>query len=330
MSIQPSLADRLRTFIHDWARSQFRIVSMAADFADSAEWAAESAPTAAHWLADVADIEVSTAREWIRVGRRLRELPASADAFARRAVSYAKIRTLTRIATPESERELLDMAGTVAAGQLGRALAAWVAATSNPEELARHHQRSRSVRRRIEPDGMVGYTMQLPPLVAGHLDARLQNWVMRGRSRPDASADAPPSIAQQHADAVADLVAGGGAGGTDVEVILHVRGDGVTLDDGTPVPRCEAARLVPTALIRTLIHDAEANPIGVSHRRRHPDARQRRFVKARDQHCRDCGSTHLLQYDHNPAYEQTGHTTTDELELRCGPCHRKRHAREAA
>ena len=64
------------------SRDQRQVVQVAAEFADSDEWAAAGSPTAAHWIAQEADIEVSTAREWIRVGRCLRDLPASAAAFA--------------------------------------------------------------------------------------------------------------------------------------------------------------------------------------------------------------------------------------------------------
>ena len=323
MPVAGSLVDELRSLIGAWSRSLHRIVVLAAEFADSTEWVRAGSPTAAHWLADTADIDVSTAREWVRVGRRLRELPASADAFAAGALSYAKVRTLTRIATADNEGELIAIATEVPAGALSGAYAAWVARNADSDELAEHQHRSRSVRRRVQPDGMVTFTMNLPPLVAGYLDAHLGSWVMKARSRRGASADAP-SVAQQHADAVHDLVASG-AGGPAVELVLHVRGDGCTLDDGTPVPDRAVTSLIPSAFIRAMIHDAETKPINVSHRRRLPTTRQRRFVKERDRVCKDCGRADLLHYDHKPPYEQTRHTSVDELELRCAPCHRKRH-----
>ena len=87
MPATQSLAHQLRNLIESWSRSQHRIVVLAAEFADAAEWALDGAPTAAHWIADVADIEVSTARDWIRVGRCLRRLPESAGAFAAGRIS---------------------------------------------------------------------------------------------------------------------------------------------------------------------------------------------------------------------------------------------------
>lgn len=326
MPVTTSIAHELRDLIGSWSRSQHRIIVLAGDFADTAEWAADGAPTAAHWLADTAGIEVSTARDWIRVGRALRDLPASADAFAEGRLSYAKVRALTRIATADNESELVAIAAQVPAGELGRTLAAWVANHADADELAEYQHACRSVRRRQQPDGMVVYTMHLPPLAAGHLDAHLTTWTTQGRSFRGASADAYPTIAQQHADAVADLVTNGSPG-TSIEVVLHVRGDGCALDDGTPIPDSQVAQLVPGAFIRALVHDAARHPIAISHRRRHPTTRQKRFVKESDRQCVDCGRTDLLEYDHEPPYEQTGHTTVDELSIRCGPCHRLRHRR---
>jgi hypothetical protein len=52
---------------------------------------ATSTSSAAHWIAGVDDIEVCTAREWIRVGRRLRVLPVIADMLDANELAYSKI-----------------------------------------------------------------------------------------------------------------------------------------------------------------------------------------------------------------------------------------------
>jgi 5-methylcytosine-specific restriction endonuclease McrA len=110
------------------------------------------------------------------------------------------------------------------------------------------------------------------------------------------------------------------------ELVLHVRGDACTLDDGTPIADSVIERIAPTSFLRALIHDAQRRPIHASSRRRHPTARQKRVVRERDRKCVDCGSTSLLQYDHQPDYERTQHTVVEELRLRCPTCHHNRHA----
>jgi len=134
------LSTELLETITLWSRSQHRIICASAVFADSAEWVLAGSPTPAHWLAAVADVETATAREWVRIGRQLRTLPETADAFEAGDISYSKVRALTRIATPENEAELLQIAFDTPASHLSRALAAWINRNSDPEDLDAHHQ----------------------------------------------------------------------------------------------------------------------------------------------------------------------------------------------
>jgi hypothetical protein len=106
---------------------------------------------------------------------------------------------------------------------------------------------------------------------------------------------------------------------------MHVRGDGCTLDDGTPIAESVVERIAPDAFLRVMIHDAERRPINASGRHRHPNARQRRVVTERDRVCVDCGTSDFLEYDHTPPYEHSRHTIVDELETRCWNCHHARH-----
>ena len=91
------LTRQLEEIVETWAKSQYELVMLAAEFADSPEWIVTGSPTAAHWLAIIADVEPCTAREWIRIGRLLKTLPATADALKTRQISYSKARTLTRL-----------------------------------------------------------------------------------------------------------------------------------------------------------------------------------------------------------------------------------------
>ena len=314
---------RLTHLAHVWAQSQYELVTLAAELADSPEWILAGSPTPAHHLAAIADIEPCTAREWLRVGKRVRGLPATAQLFANGALSYSKVRALITVATPTNEAELTAIAIDTPAGDLRATLARWLDKNTEPDDLAAHHHRQRSLKWRTEPDGMVTFTLRLPPHVAAILIALLTTIVMRCRPRPDSSA-VWPTLAQQHADAFDRLIAERSAR-IDTEVVLHVRGDGCSANDGTPIPDTVIADLVPHAFLRALIHDAESRPVNASGRQRHPTTRQKRVVDERDRTCVDCGRAELLQYDHVPNYEQSRRTVIDELRLRCAPCHRRRH-----
>jgi hypothetical protein len=315
------LTDRLQHIAQIWATSQHLLVVLAAEFAEGHEWVLAGSPTAAHWLAHAADVEACTAREWIRIGKKLHTLPAVAAAFGDRRLSYSKVRALTRLATPENETELVDLAMSVPAGELGAALAVWLNTNTTPQELDEYQRSRRSVKWRTDPDGIVTFTLRLQPLIAGILIALLTTIVMRSKPRPE-TGETWPTVAQQNADAIAEVLSNG-AGRIVTEIVLHVRGDGCTLDDGTPITDSVIEQVAPASFLRALIHDADANPVDASNRRRHPTARQKRIVKERDRRCVDCGRTELLEYDHQPPHNQSGHTITTELQLRCSPCHQK-------
>jgi hypothetical protein len=174
---------------------------------------------------------------------------------------------------------------------------------------------------------MTTFTVTLPPLLAGALLAAIDTTLLGNQANAAVDARATgvwPSVAQQRADALVAAITNPAR--LAYEVVVHVRGDGCTLDDGTPIDDHTVAGLLDQAFIRALIHDADRRPVNASTRRRRPTARQRRVVDERTRgQCVDCGSTDLIEYDHEPPYETTRHTTTDELEPRCAPCHHRRH-----
>lgn len=315
-----------------WARALCRLVHLVRDLDSSGDWVLDGSRTCAHWVASVLDVEVCTAREWLRIGRALAGLPEIDAAFSSGRISYSKVRQLTRIASPELEGELLQIAERVPAGRLGVELARWLAGHEEPADTEDRHRAAREVSWRTDIDGMVVGRFRLAPADAAAVIAAIDSSVMAYRGPAHASADASadgaqrwPSVSQQRADALVGLVTGGGLGVT-TEVVLHVRGDGCSLDDGTPLAGSVLEKLVPGSFLRALIHDAHGRPIDASGRHRHPSTRQKRVVRERDQGCVDCGARNLLEFDHDPPYAVSGRTVIDELHLRCWTCHRARHA----
>lgn len=335
----PTVGQRLVEAGRNLVRWQYEVIRLAGDLDASDEWLLE-ANTAAHWIADSLDMCVSTAREWVRIGKTLRVLPLLDEEFASHGLSYSKVRTLSRVATPENEADLIAIAHQHPANRLGIELAAYLKGTEPDEERRTRQREARFLKFWTDADGMTHGRFCLPPLMAATLMAMIDAIVMRwsrtvkqyftegARNASAGGADDPgwPSLGQQRADALVSLAAGTvTAGEVTPEVVLHVRGNGCTLDDGTPITDSEVAQFIPEAFIRVLIHDAERNPINASGKQRHPTTRQKRVVKERDRCCVDCGSDDLHEYDHEPAFEQTHHTIVDELKVRCSSCHRRRH-----
>ncbi len=164
----------------------------------------------------------------------------------------------------------------------------------------------------------------VPDQAPGSLPATLHE--LRQRWQPSDGDDwVFPSLAQQRADAFVALFLGCDVELT-TELVVHVRGDGITFDDGTPTTGHAVLRQLDQAFIRLLIHDADRRPINASRRQRLATTRQKRVVMETHGHeCVDCQSTDLLELDHDPPFVRTRRTVTHELEPRCAPCHRARH-----
>ena len=275
---RPSIRGEFTRYGRRWSSSITQLIALSVELDDSGEWALDGSPTCAHWIAATLDIEIGTAREWLRIGRALAHLPMTTNAFTNRGLSF---------------------------------------------------------------------TMRLTPAQAAVLTAAVDEHVMRSDDREPAdptdvvdptergndataSRESHPrwaSLAQQRVDALIDIIS---AGGTNVvtEVILHVRADGCTLDDGTPIGGSIVERIADTSTLRAMIHDAESHPINVSGRHRHHTKRQKLVVKERDQRCVDCGSTDFLEHDHVPDFNHSKRTLVEETQLRCSRCHTARHRRD--
>src|SRR6266516_5270172 len=79
----------------------------------------------AAWLSWRVGLDLGAARERVRVARALGTLPLLAQALARGELSYAKVRALTRVATPETEARLLGVGRGGTAAQVERNVRGW-------------------------------------------------------------------------------------------------------------------------------------------------------------------------------------------------------------
>jgi len=101
----------------------------------------------AEWLAWRTNLELGAARERVRVARALGTLPVLSEALGRGDLSYAKVRALTRVATPETESRLLAVGGAGPAAQVERIVRSWrrLDRRGERQEAARVHE-SRGLR----------------------------------------------------------------------------------------------------------------------------------------------------------------------------------------
>ena len=215
-------------------------------------------PSCAAWLSWKCQLSSGTAREHVRVARALTALPVIRGEFAAGRFSYAKVRALTRIATPDSDPDLAEMAGPMTANQLDRFARAHRTVTQNMSEQA---QLARRLRWRLEDDGSLFLSAHLPPedgaAVLTALRAVIHDAVPAGHDGDDgvpagtpASGAQAPAPARPTSTSLADALVeiaeayiaakARAAQNPDVyQVIVHATPDALVPDD--PAPDAAAA-----------------------------------------------------------------------------------------
>jgi hypothetical protein len=322
-----------------------RLLTCIRQFDEAGGWYAEGADSCAHWLAWRIGLDSATAREKVRVARALGTLPAIDEALRLGKLSYAKVRALTRVATPETEAKLLEVAVVATGAQLERLCRGYRRALAPDETLA---PEERSVRRRDLPDGMVKLEIVLSPdeadlvlraldrareVVHGDTDVSAETRKPAGLQR-DVSAEtsAPGSTWPSRADGMVALaenfLAGNpatGNGGERFQVMVHVdqdplAPDGVvsaSLDDGTRVSAETFRRIACDCGVVAAAGDGAGLNIG--RRTRSIPPAIRRALALRDRGCRFPGCTHtrFLHGHHVQHWLHGGETSVDNLALLC-------------
>lgn len=306
------LARRLSTGVYD-------LLVLVGELDARGAWESSGSLSCAAWLADLCGVELSTARSQLRVARAIREHPALDEAMRSGDISYAKARVLVPYLTADNVDALVALAARTPAGRLGAAIAAWSQRNDDPDAIAARQHEARSVTWRTEPDGTVMIFARLPPASAAGVCAAIDAAVAAAHDAP-----AGASRSQQRADALVSLAASGGS--IRAEIVVHVRADGNSLTDGTPLSDHAVAALLPDGFVSLLLHDNEGYPIDASPRRRTPTRRQRRVIDERYPVCAHpgCTATAFLQYDHIHPFAQGGLSTLDNLQRLCGPHNRAR------
>src|SRR3989454_2369657 len=118
----------------------------------------------AAWLSWRVGLDLGAARERVRVARALGTVPLLSQALARGELSYAKVRALTRVATPETEARLLGVGRAGTAAHVERIVRGWrcVDRRAEAREAARRHA-SRVLHVYHDEDGMVILRGRLEP-----------------------------------------------------------------------------------------------------------------------------------------------------------------------
>jgi hypothetical protein len=297
----------------------------------------------AHWLNWRVGIALGAAREKVRVAKALQSLPRLSEAFRKGAVSYSKVRAITRIATPETEADLLNIALYGTAAHVERTVRLYRRCEALALADASKQAETRGLRIWRDESGMVCVEGRLPAeqgaVVMKALEV-VQDDIYR-ELRP-AGEDQLPSRPQRLADALARLSEGALAhkaesqGDSDAfQVVVHVDQEVLSHDaaglcaveDGQAVSAETVRRLACDASVVTVREDGQGNVIDLGRKRRVVSRALRRALKARDASCcfPACGAEHHLQAHHIKHWAQGGETKLENLLNLCSYHHHLLH-----
>jgi hypothetical protein len=299
----------------------------------------------AAWLTWRIGLSPVAAREHVRVARALGTLPLLAEALARGELSYAKVRALTRVATPDTQERLLAVGRAGTAEHVERIVRGWrrVDRQAEAREAARRHA-SRSLHVYPDSDGTVIVRGRLTPEIGAVLVQALaaaRESLHQQRRGREPAAD-PPTMEQQQADALALIAETAlhrgidpGAPAERYQVVVHVDAEVLAdadahgqsvLDNGTRVPAGTSQRLACDATRVLMRHDEDGRVVEVGARTRTIPLALRRALHHRDRCCRfpGCG-VRFGQGHHIRHWAQGGPTTLSNLALLCRRHHRAVH-----
>jgi Domain of unknown function (DUF222)/HNH endonuclease len=295
----------------------------------------------AAWLSWRVGLDPGAAREKVRVARALGTLPRLARALAHGELSYAKVRALTRVATPETEERLLAVGRAGTAEHVERIVRGWrrVDRKAEARETAQQHA-GRTLHVYPDADGMVlvrgRLTPELGALLVRAIDAARETLYQKKHGN-----DAP-TVVQQQADALGLLAEVAlrheldpGAPGERYQVVVHVdagvladpeQPGQAVLEDGLRVSAETSQRLACDASRVVMRHDRDGQVLEIGARTRTIPPALRRVLQHRDHGCRfpGCGlpfgqGHHLRHWAHG------GPTTLSNLALLCRRHHRAVH-----
>ena len=209
----------------------------------------------AHWLTWRIGLAPNAARERVRVARALGELPLMSEAMKRGELSYSKVRALTRVARPDTEEELVELARAGTAAQIERVVRAW-RRIDRSVEAAEDELRDASshVTTHVDENGMFVIRGRLAPeageVVAKALKAAGEKlYAEQQEDRPSAGkvrADALALVAESALKGSLDP----GSSGDRYQVVVHVNEEELSVPEQLPAVGCTSCVSAETPAAR--------------------------------------------------------------------------------
>ena len=320
--------------------AESRLLTLIREFDEKEYWAQQGLCSCAHWLNFKCGIGMNAAREKVRVAHALAKLPKISKSFAEGALSYSKVRAISRIADESNEDYLLMLARHGTAHHVEKAVSKYrVAKRLQDAEFANEQYNNREVTHYYDHDGCLVIKARLPAeqgaLVVKALEMAMDAEFAE-RSPDDVSAvtssatsednGEPLPIAARRADALADIAEtymnnneSSGSTADRYQVVIHVEGESSSIEDGPHVTAVTSRRIACDCTVVAIKEDENGEPLSIGRRSRSIPPPMRRALRARDKGCRfpGCTNTRFVDGHHIEHWADGGETSLDNLVLLC-------------
>ena len=312
-------------------RATYALLVLIREFDERAGFVKWGQDSTAAWLEWRCDFAANTAREKVRVARALKEFPRISADFASGALSYTKVRAMTRVATQANETDLIRFALRHSASHVAQRCREIRMATPDSAGVAEKAFANRCLHIKHNRDrGVVTVTVELP-MEAGELIEKALD-----KARDDVALDHPDIVdttwTKRQADAFVTMVKSFLCGcenetqNSDHYLVnVHVDQKALIGDAGrSSLPIDTVRRLACDAPVVTIVEDDNGQPLAVGRKSRAASTAQRRAIYARDNNtCRfpGCKNKRFVDIHHIDHWANGGETNLDEMLLLCTKHH---------
>jgi hypothetical protein len=300
------------------------------EFDERGGWLKWGMKNCAEWLAWRCDLSMTTALEKVRAAHALKALPAISRSFSTGALSYSKVRALSRVANRQNEGQLLAFALRHSAAHVAeRCRELRCGSEASTDDAARAFA-NRSLRlNRDHQRGMMTITIELP-LDTGELFEKALD-----KARDDECLDIPDLVATawstRQADALVNVLKGY-LHGDDASnqsdnylVTIHVDQSALAGKDGrAQLPIESVKRICCDSHAVVLMENEQGEPLSIGRKSRLIPKAIVRALHARDQGCcrfPGCGNRRYLHSHHVEHWSNGGETSLPNLMLLCTKHH---------
>ncbi len=308
----------------------YELLVLIREFDERGGWLKWGMKNCAEWLAWRCDLSMTTALEKVRVAHALKTLPAVSRSFSSGALSYSKVRALSRVAHRQNEGDLLAFALRHSAAHVAERCRELRCGTEASTDEAARAFANRSLRlRRDHHRGMMTITIEVPLETGELLEKALD------KARDDDCLDVPDLVdtawSTRQADALVNVLRGylhgddASSHADDYLVTIHVDQSALAGKEGrAQLPIESVKRICCDSHAVVLTENEHGEPLSIGRKTRLVPKAIQRALHARDHGCcrfPGCGNRRYLHSHHVEHWSNGGETSLDNLMLLCTKHH---------